>query len=49
MKELMEKLTTEVGLTPEQATKTIETIGAFVKQKFPMLSGAVDKIFDKKS
>ena len=49
MKEIVNKLITEAGLTPEQANKTIEIIGAFVKEKFPMLSGAVDKIFDKKN
>jgi nucleoid DNA-binding protein len=45
MKELIEKLTKEVNLTPEQAAKAIETIASFVKEKFPMLGGAVDSIF----
>lgn len=45
MNDLILKLIKEVGLTPEQATKTIEVIAKFVKEKFPMLGGAVDKIF----
>lgn len=45
MNELVEKLTKEAGLTPEQAQKAIETIAGFVKEKFPMLGGAVDNIF----
>ncbi|MBX2931627.1 MAG: hypothetical protein KF781_06770 [Chitinophagaceae bacterium] len=45
MKELIEKLAKEANLSPEQAAKAIETIAAFVKEKFPMLSGAVDSIF----
>ena len=45
MNELIEKLGTEAGLTPEQAAKAIETIANFVKKKFPMLGGAVDNIF----
>jgi hypothetical protein len=45
MNELIEKLGTEAGLTPEQAAKAIETIANFVKEKFPMLGGAVDNIF----
>ena len=45
MNEIIEKLVTEVGITPEQAKKSIETIAAFVKEKFPMLGGAVDNIF----
>ena len=34
-----------LNLTPEQAGKAITTIAAFVKEKFPMLGGAVDQIF----
>ena len=44
MNELIERLTA-TGLTPEQAQKAIETIAGFVKEKFPMLGGAVDQIF----
>ncbi len=47
MNELVQKLTAEAGLTPEQAKKAIETIAGFVKEKFPMLGGAVDNIFGK--
>ncbi len=45
MNELAERLTKEANLTPEQAQKAIETIANFVKEKFPMLGGAVDQIF----
>ncbi|MBC7587953.1 MAG: hypothetical protein H7178_06285 [Chitinophagaceae bacterium] len=45
MDELVQKLTAEAGLTAEQAQKAIATIAAFVKEKFPMLGGAVDNIF----
>ena len=45
MNELIQRLTAEAGLSPEQAQKTIETIAGFVKEKFPMLGGAVDQIF----
>lgn len=45
MNDLMERLTKEAGLTPDQAKKAIETIANFVKEKFPMLGGAVDNIF----
>ena len=45
MNELVERLTTEAGITPEQAQKAIESIANFVKEKFPMLGGAVDQIF----
>jgi hypothetical protein len=46
MNELVEKLIKEVSLTPEQAQKSIETIANFVKEKFPMLGGAVDQVFN---
>jgi hypothetical protein len=45
MNELVERLTTHAGLTPEQAQKAVETIADFVKEKFPMLGGAVDQMF----
>jgi nucleoid DNA-binding protein len=48
MNELIEKLQKEAGLTPEQAAKAIEAIANFVKEKFPMLGGAVDNIFGSK-
>ncbi|MBI2283401.1 MAG: hypothetical protein HYU71_06825 [Bacteroidetes bacterium] len=45
MNELIERLVKEARLSPEQAQKAIETIAGFVKEKFPMLGGAVDQIF----
>ncbi len=45
MNELINKLVNEANLTPEQAQKAVETIAAYVKEKFPMLGGAVDQIF----
>lgn len=45
MNELIERLMKEAGLNQEQARKAIETIAGFVKDKFPMLGGAVDQIF----
>jgi len=45
MQELIDRLTSEAGVTPEQAKKSVETLVAFVKEKFPMLGGAVDQIF----
>ncbi len=45
MNELIERLTKEANLTPEQAQKAIETIANFVKEQFPMIGGAVDQIF----
>ncbi len=45
MKELVEKLIKEAGLTEEQAKKAISTIKEFVVEKFPMLEGAVSNVF----
>ena len=44
MQELITRLTEKAGISAEQATKTIDTIKEFVKEKFPMLSGAVDNM-----
>lgn len=45
MNELINRLVTNAGITPEQAQKAVETIAGFVKEKFPMLGGAVDQVF----
>lgn len=45
MDELIERLTKEANLTPEQAQKALETIANYVKEQFPMLGGAVDQMF----
>lgn len=45
MNDLIDRLIKEAKLSPEQAKKAIETIADFVKEKFPMLGGAVDNIF----
>lgn len=49
MEELLEKLKQQAALSDEQAAKSIEVVKEFVKEKFPMLSDAVDKIFGKNS
>ena len=45
MNEIIERLTKQANLTPEQAQKALTTIAEFVKEKFPMLGGAVDQMF----
>jgi len=46
MQELIAKLIAQ-GLTEEQAYKAIDVIKEFTKEKFPLFSGAIDKLFDK--
>jgi len=45
MQELITRLTEKAGISADQATKAVDTIKEFVKEKFPMLSGAVDNMF----
>jgi len=45
MNELIQRLVQEAGLNEQQAQQAITTIAGFVKEKFPMLGGAVDQIF----
>ena len=45
MDELINKLVAEAGLTPEQASKSLQVVVEFVKEKFPMMAGAVDNLF----
>lgn len=44
MQELITKLTEKAGISPEQAAKAIDTVKDFVKEKFPMMAGAVDNL-----
>ena len=45
MQELIDRLTQNAGISAEQAAKALETIKDYVKEKFPMLGGAVDNMF----
>lgn len=49
MQELIDRLKQRARLTDEQAIGAIETIKDFTKEKFPMFSDAIDKLFDKNS
>ena len=46
MQELVTRLTAS-GLTEFQALQSIEIIKNFAKEKLPIFSGAIDKLFDK--
>ena len=45
MNELITGLTEKAGITAEQAHKAIDHIKDYVKEKFPMMAGAVDNLF----
>jgi len=46
MKELIDRLVA-TGLTEQQALKSVEVVKDFAKEKFPIFSGAIEKMFDK--
>jgi len=48
MKELIDRLMSE-GLTEQQASKAVEVIKDFAKEKFPVFAGAIERMFDKYS
>lgn len=35
------------GITPEQSQQILNTIVGYIKDKFPMVSGAVDNLFQQ--
>ncbi len=45
MQELFEKLKANHGLTTEQSHGILNTIKDFIKEKFPMVEGAIDNLF----
>ena len=46
MEELVNKIMTNAGITAEQSRKALESVKDYVKEKFPMMAGAVDKLFE---
>lgn len=46
MQELINKIMDNAGLTAEQTLKALETIKDYVKEQYPMMGGAVDKLFE---
>lgn len=44
MQELVNQLKEKVGISEEQAVKAVEAVKDFVKEKFPMIAGAVDNL-----
>ena len=49
MQQLIDRLQEKAGITTEQAQHVIEAVKDFVKEKFPMLEGAVESIFSEAS
>lgn len=45
MKDLLDKLKAEAGLSEDQAIKAIEAVKSYIVEKFPMLEGAVNNMF----
>ena len=45
MEELIQKLQNVHGLSAEQSQGILNTITGYVKEKFPMLGGAIDNLF----
>jgi len=48
MQELLDQLKAE-GLTDQQALRAVEIVKNFAKKKFPVFSGAIEKVFEKYS
>ena len=46
MEELVNKISNSAGITAEQSLKALEAVKDYVKEKFPMMAGAVDKLFE---
>jgi hypothetical protein len=49
MQELIKKLQDLHGLSSEQSHGILNTIKEFIKEKFPMVGGAIDNIFNQAS
>jgi len=47
MQELIHRLMQQAGLTEAQAVQALEVVKDYTKEKFPVFSGAIDKLFEK--
>ena len=47
MKELIDRIMANAQITGQKDKKALETVKDFVKEKFPMMAGAVDNLFDQ--
>src|SRR5665213_1668076 len=45
MEELIQKLQSAHGLSAEESHKILGTIAGYLKEKFPMVGGAIDNLF----
>ena len=46
MEELVNKIMANAGISAEQSMEALESVKDYVKDKFPMMAGAVDKLFE---
>ena len=46
MEELVNKIMANAGISAEQSMKALEAVKDYVKDKFPMMAGSVDKLFE---
>jgi hypothetical protein len=46
MEELIQKIMSNANVNAEQAGKALDSVKEYVKEKFPMMAGAVDKLFE---
>ena len=46
MEELVNKIMANAGISAEQSMKALEAVKDYVKDKYPMMAGAVDKLFE---
>ena len=47
MQEIIQRLMQQAGLSETQAVNAIQVVKDYAKQKFPVFSGAIDRLFEK--
>lgn len=46
IQELIQNIARETGLSDDKATKVVQTVSDFIKEKYPLLSGTVDTVLE---
>ena len=46
MKDLINKIAENTGISTDKATEVLQTVSDFIKEKYPLLAGTVDSVLE---
>ena len=46
MKELINSISANTGISTDKASEVLQTVSEFIKEKYPLLAGTVDSVLE---